>query len=173
MVHRLSLRKAVIRKHVGTGLMTWFGNLTSAYGRSKFHGATQPPYLGDDGSYHPPPLYGDGTTIETKYLELALQIAESSQVMIKWEQGDIVLLDVSQHTFSWWAMWPWHECWSSYSNRIMQWCTLGHLGKDNVQCWRLCGIRMVGLMTLRREGRSWNLVLEDLLRLHMVYPPKS
>lgn len=35
--------------------------------------------------------------IESKYLDLALSIAESSQVLMKWEQGDVVLLDVSRH----------------------------------------------------------------------------
>ncbi|ROW09883.1 hypothetical protein VPNG_06279 [Cytospora leucostoma] len=84
----------IIRKNEDYGLTTWFGNLTSAWGRSKHHGATEPPYRGDDGSYHPPPLYGDGTVIESDYLDLALAIAESSQVLIKWEQGDVVLLDM-------------------------------------------------------------------------------
>ncbi|KUI61243.1 hypothetical protein VP1G_08419 [Cytospora mali] len=83
----------IIRKHEDFGLTTWFGNLTSAWGRSKHHGATRPPYRGDDGSYHPPPLYGDGTIIESHYLDLALAIAESSQVLVEWEQGDVVLLD--------------------------------------------------------------------------------
>ena len=85
----------VIRKHEHLGLTTWFGNLTSAYGRSRHHGATEPPYFGDDGSYHPPPEYGDGTPIEREYLELALSIAEASQVLVKWKVGDVVLLDVS------------------------------------------------------------------------------
>ncbi|TVY20316.1 Clavaminate synthase-like protein [Lachnellula arida] len=76
-----------------TGLTTFFGNLTSAYGRSKHHGATEPPFLGDDGGYHPLPTYGDGSPIPTKYLELALSIAETSQVLIKWTPGDLILLD--------------------------------------------------------------------------------
>jgi hypothetical protein len=87
---------AVIRIHKETGLTTWFGNVTSAWGRSTHHGATEPPFRGDDDSYHPPPLYGDGEQIEKKYLDLALHIAESSQVLVKWEKGDVVLLDVSQ-----------------------------------------------------------------------------
>lgn len=85
----------VIRIHKDTGLTTWFGNVTSAWGRSTHHGATEPPFRGDDDSYHPPPLYGDGEQIEKKYLDLALHIAESSQVLVKWEKGDVVLLDVS------------------------------------------------------------------------------
>ncbi|KAK6957278.1 hypothetical protein Daesc_000060 [Daldinia eschscholtzii] len=83
----------IIRKHEDTGLPTWFGNLTSAWGRSKYHGATEPPYRGDDDSYHPPPEYGDGTPIEKEYLDLALSLAESLQVLVKWQLGDIVLLD--------------------------------------------------------------------------------
>ncbi|KAL5374054.1 hypothetical protein DPSP01_012235 [Paraphaeosphaeria sporulosa] len=83
----------IIRKHLPTGLTTWFGNLTSAYGRARHHGATQPPYRGDDGSYHPPPIYGDGTVIATEDLELALNIAEEMQVDLLWEKGDVVLLD--------------------------------------------------------------------------------
>ncbi|KPM38724.1 hypothetical protein AK830_g7842 [Neonectria ditissima] len=83
----------LIRIHKETGLATWFGNVTSAWGRSTHHGATEPPFKGDDGSYHPPPQYGDGEEIEKKNLDLALSIAESSQVLVKWEQGDLVLLD--------------------------------------------------------------------------------
>ncbi|KAJ4295567.1 hypothetical protein N0V90_007580 [Kalmusia sp. IMI 367209] len=83
----------IIRKHLSTGLTTWFGNLTSAYGRARHHGATAPPYRGDDDSYHPPPLYGDGSIIATEDLELALSIAEDMQVDVEWEKGDIVLLD--------------------------------------------------------------------------------
>lgn len=83
----------IIRKHLATGLTTWFGNLTSAYGRSRHHGATEPPFRGDDGSYHPLPTYGDGSPIETADLELALSIAEDMQVDIIWQRGDLVLLD--------------------------------------------------------------------------------
>lgn len=95
---RANSATTVIRKHEDYGLTTWFGNLTSAWGRSRHHGATQPPYRGDDGSYHPPPLYGDGSVIEGKYLDLSLSLAEASQVLVKWEQGDVVLLDVSCHS---------------------------------------------------------------------------
>lgn len=83
----------IIRKHVATGLTTWFGNLTSAYGRSRHHGATEPPFRGDDGSYHPLPTYGDGSLIGTADLELALGIAEDMQVDVEWQKGDVVLLD--------------------------------------------------------------------------------
>ncbi|UPX16441.1 uncharacterized protein EKO05_0006840 [Ascochyta rabiei] len=83
----------IIRQHTSTGLPTWFGNLTSAYGRSRHHGATEPPFLGDDGAYHPLPTYGDGSPIATTDLELALNLAEEMQVDIEWQEGDVVLLD--------------------------------------------------------------------------------
>ena len=57
----------IIRKHVATGSTTWFGNLTSAYGRSRHHSATEPPFRGYDGSCHPLPTYGDGSHIELLY----------------------------------------------------------------------------------------------------------
>jgi alpha-ketoglutarate-dependent taurine dioxygenase len=91
----IRLTRSVIRKHSTYQLPTWFGNLTSAWGRSRHHGATKPPFLGDDGGYHPLPEYGDGEPIEIEYLDLALSIAESLQVDIQWQQGDIVLIDVS------------------------------------------------------------------------------
>lgn len=69
--------------------------MTSAWGRSRHHGATEPPFLGDDGAYHPLPEYGDGEPIEIEYLNLALSVAESLQVDIHWQQGDIILIDVS------------------------------------------------------------------------------
>lgn len=67
--------------------------MTSAYGRSRHHGATKPPFRGDDGSYHPLPTYGDGSAIDTEHLELALNIAEDMQVDVEWQKGDLVLLD--------------------------------------------------------------------------------
>lgn len=53
----------------------------------------QPPFQGDDGSYHPLPTYGDGSPIDKSHLELALNIAEEMQVGIHWQKGDVVLID--------------------------------------------------------------------------------
>lgn len=75
----------IIREHTSTGLPTWFGNLTSAYGRSRHHG--------DDGLYHPLPTYGDDSLIATVDLMLALNLVEEMQVDIEWQKGDIVLID--------------------------------------------------------------------------------
>ncbi|GKT49484.1 clavaminate synthase-like protein At3g21360 [Colletotrichum spaethianum] len=71
----------------------FFGNVTSAWGRSRHHGATRPPFQGDDGSYHPPPTYGDGTPIDLEDLDLLLKLAEDGAVDVEWEKGDLVLLD--------------------------------------------------------------------------------
>ncbi|BGP45068.1 hypothetical protein JCM10450v2_000885 [Rhodotorula kratochvilovae] len=86
-------RVPVIRKHHATGLPTFFGNLISAYARAKHHHALSPPYLGDDGGYHPIPLYGDGTSIAVSDLEIANQIIEETKAVVKWEQGDVLILD--------------------------------------------------------------------------------
>jgi alpha-ketoglutarate-dependent taurine dioxygenase len=83
-----------IRIHSATGATVFFGNLTSAWGRSRHHGATRPPFQGDDGSYHPPPQFGDGTPMKVEDLDLLLDIAEQGAVDVEWQQGDLVLLDV-------------------------------------------------------------------------------
>ncbi|GJN91803.1 hypothetical protein Rhopal_004826-T1 [Rhodotorula paludigena] len=86
-------RVPVIRTHHKTGASTFFGNLISAYARAKHHGALEPPYLGDDGGYHPIPYYGDGTTIDVADLEIANQIIEETKADVKWQQGDVLILD--------------------------------------------------------------------------------
>lgn len=141
----------MIRKHKSTGRTTFFGNVTSAYGRSKYHGATAPPYLGDDGSYHPLPTYGDGSPIENKYLDLALSLAESSQVLVNWQEGDIVLLDVCPHPFP--AILNELVFMLTVLHRIMQLCTLGLHGRVRGLSWQLYGMKMEELMTLRKERR--------------------
>ncbi|KAL2207086.1 Clavaminate synthase-like protein, partial [Sarocladium strictum] len=82
-----------IRIHSPSDATVFFGNLTSAWGRSRHHGATRPPFQGDDGSYHPPPQFGDGTAMDVEDLDLLLDIAEQGAVDVVWQQGDLVLLD--------------------------------------------------------------------------------
>ncbi|KAL3492441.1 hypothetical protein BJX62DRAFT_250638 [Aspergillus germanicus] len=82
-----------IRIHNSTGLAVFFGNITSAWGRSRHHGATRPPFQGDDGSYHPPPQFGDGSPMDVDDLDALLDIAEGSAVNVEWEEGDLVILD--------------------------------------------------------------------------------
>ncbi|KXH66029.1 hypothetical protein CSAL01_05825 [Colletotrichum salicis] len=84
-----------VRIHDPTGARVFFGNVTSAWGRSRHHGATRPPFRGDDGSYHPPPTYGDGTPIDVDDLDLLLKLAEEGAIDVEWQKGDLVLLDMS------------------------------------------------------------------------------
>jgi hypothetical protein len=87
-----------IRIHNPTGLAVFFGNITSAWGRSRHHGATRPPFRGDDGSYHPPPQFGDGSPIHVDDLDTLLDIAQDGAVNVEWEEGDLVILDVRGST---------------------------------------------------------------------------
>ncbi|KAL4784580.1 hypothetical protein BJX76DRAFT_367559 [Aspergillus varians] len=82
-----------IRLHHPTGAAVFFGNITSAWGRSRHHGATRSPFLGDDGSYHPPPQFGDGTPMSVEDLDILLDVAEDSAVNVEWQEGDLVILD--------------------------------------------------------------------------------
>ncbi|KAL4960103.1 uncharacterized protein BDV14DRAFT_205032 [Aspergillus stella-maris] len=103
----LSVTHAVpaICLHQPTGAAVFFGNITSAWGRSRYHGATRPPFQGDDGSYHPPPQFGDGTPMKVEDLDLLLDIAEEGAIEVHWEQGDLVMLDnyAVQHSRQPWA----------------------------------------------------------------------
>ncbi|KAL3481523.1 hypothetical protein BJX99DRAFT_253447 [Aspergillus californicus] len=87
---------AAIRLHQPTGAAVFFGNITSAWSRSRYHGATRPPFCGDDGSYHPPPQFGDRIPMEVQDLDILLSIAEEGAIDIVWEKGDLVILDVRQ-----------------------------------------------------------------------------
>lgn len=60
---------------------------------AEHHHALLPPFLGDDGGYHPLPLYGDGSTIDVADLETLNQIIESIKAVVKWDQGDVLILD--------------------------------------------------------------------------------
>ncbi|GAA5872282.1 hypothetical protein JCM8547_004800 [Rhodosporidiobolus lusitaniae] len=86
-------RVPIIRAHHATGRRVFFGNLISAYARAKHHSALLPPYLGDDGGFHPPPQYGDGSYIDVSNLDIANQIAEETKSVVKWQQGDVLILD--------------------------------------------------------------------------------
>ncbi|KAF9019646.1 Clavaminate synthase-like protein [Hymenopellis radicata] len=76
-----------------TGLPVFFGNLISAYGRSKHHKALEPPFLGDDGGYHPLPTHGDGGVIPVEWMEIADRIVHETRALVKWDKGDVVVFD--------------------------------------------------------------------------------
>lgn len=60
-----------------------------------FHNALSPPHLGTDGAFHPVPLYGDGSPIDLEDLDKAAHIVNETRVLVKWEDGDVLILDVS------------------------------------------------------------------------------
>jgi hypothetical protein len=60
-----------------------------------FHDALSPPHLGKDGAYHPVPLYGDGSPINLEDLDQAANIVNETRSLVKWEEGDVLILDVS------------------------------------------------------------------------------
>jgi hypothetical protein len=60
-----------------------------------YHHALEPPHLGRDGAYHPAPTYGDGSPIELRHLEEAAKIVDETRSLVKWKDGDVLVLDVS------------------------------------------------------------------------------
>ncbi|GAA5863625.1 hypothetical protein JCM8547_003672 [Rhodosporidiobolus lusitaniae] len=89
VTHRLS----VVRRDPHSRLPILFGNLCSFYLLAKKWDSFEPPYLGKDGAYHPPPLFGDGTPIPREYLEKLVEIIYDVRVLVKYELGDVLILD--------------------------------------------------------------------------------
>ncbi|GAA6038829.1 hypothetical protein JCM8097_002916 [Rhodosporidiobolus ruineniae] len=89
VTHRLS----IVRRAPGTGQPIFFGNLASMAALAKKWNALEPPHLGTDGAYHHLPTYGDGTPIPTPFLEKLLEVIYDVRVLVKWELGDVLLLD--------------------------------------------------------------------------------
>jgi hypothetical protein len=82
-----------LRRHPATGKPVWFNSLAGRYGTAKDRGATDPPYIGDDGMAFPPAMYEDGTPLEKKYLHRMWEISNEIQVLVKTEPGDLALVD--------------------------------------------------------------------------------
>ncbi|GAA5915368.1 hypothetical protein JCM6882_000234 [Rhodosporidiobolus microsporus] len=89
VTHRLS----IIRRDPFSKLPIVFGNLASMTALAKKWDALEPPHLGTDGAYHHLPTYGDGTPIPTKYLERLLEMVYDVQAYVKYELGDVLLMD--------------------------------------------------------------------------------
>jgi len=81
------------RRHPATGLPTWFSSMPGRYGTAYDRGATDPPYIGDDGMAYPPHVYTDGTPIPKKYLHRMWELSKEIQVLIKAQAGDLILCD--------------------------------------------------------------------------------
>lgn len=63
----------------------------------EYFNAIEPPYLGTDDGYHPLPRYGDGSVINIDHLEQAAEIVRQTHVLVAWQQGDVLVLDVSAY----------------------------------------------------------------------------
>jgi len=82
-----------IRRHPATKRPVWFNSLAGRYGTALDRGATDPPYIGDDGMAFPPATYRDGTPLEKKYLHRMWEISNEIQVPVKTQPGDLALVD--------------------------------------------------------------------------------
>jgi translation initiation factor IF-1 len=92
------------RRHPATGKPLFFSSIPGRYGTALDRGATDPPYIGDDGMAFPPATWTDGEAIPKKYLHRAWEISNECQVAIKMEPGDVALVDNYQTTH---ARAPW------------------------------------------------------------------
>ncbi|KAL3474473.1 Clavaminate synthase-like protein [Aspergillus californicus] len=93
-----------VRRHPATNRAVFFNSLAGRYGTAYDRGATEPPYMGDDGMAFPPATYADGTAIPNKYLHRTWEITQESAVKCKLQEGDLVLVDNYQVTH---ARAPW------------------------------------------------------------------
>jgi hypothetical protein len=82
-----------VRRHPATGKPVFFNSLAGRYGTAYDRGATDPPYIGDDGMAFPPATYRDGTTIPKEYLHRTWEISQEIAVLIKTQPGDLALVD--------------------------------------------------------------------------------
>jgi hypothetical protein len=82
-----------VRRHPATGRPVWFNSLAGRYGTAMDRGATDPPYIGDDGMAFPPATFTDGTSLPKKYLHRMWEISQEIAVLIKTQPGDLALVD--------------------------------------------------------------------------------
>ncbi|KAF1847346.1 taud/tfda taurine catabolism dioxygenase [Cucurbitaria berberidis CBS 394.84] len=72
---------------------TFFNGLAGVYGRGRDNHALEAPHKGDDGKYHLPTTYGDGSPIPTEYLERLLEISDEIGFLVPWQEGDVALIN--------------------------------------------------------------------------------
>lgn len=112
-------RLPAIRRIASTGKPTFFNGFAGVYGRARDNHALEAPYKGDDGKYHLPTTYGDGSEIPIKYLDRLLEISDEIGFLVPWQEGDVALIDnfTVQHARSPWvgkrsllvSLWDGHE----------------------------------------------------------------
>lgn len=82
-----------VRRHPATGKPVWFNSLAGRYGTAMDRGATNPPYVGDDGMAFPPSTFRDGSVIPKKYLHRMWELSQEIAVLVKTQAGDLALVD--------------------------------------------------------------------------------
>ncbi|KAG9571375.1 hypothetical protein KCU71_g196, partial [Aureobasidium melanogenum] len=82
-----------VRRSPATGRPVFFNSLAGRYGTAFDRGATDPPYVGDDGMTFMPPTYADGEPVPKKYLHRVWELSKELQVMVKTIPGDFALVD--------------------------------------------------------------------------------
>jgi alpha-ketoglutarate-dependent taurine dioxygenase len=82
-----------ISRHPATKKPVWFNSMAGRYGTALDRGATDPPYIGDDGMAFPPATYRDGSPIPKDYLHRMWEISTEILVKVKTEPGDMALVD--------------------------------------------------------------------------------
>ncbi|KAL0253471.1 hypothetical protein SLS55_010450 [Diplodia seriata] len=107
---RVWQRLPAVRPHPRTGQLSFFNNAVSRFLNAERAGTLLPPHLvreeeggdGDDhppiygrGRYQPPAFYGDGGLIPREYFDSAVRFIEETRALVKWAEGDVLLLDVS------------------------------------------------------------------------------
>jgi hypothetical protein len=60
-----------------------------------YHYVLSPPHLGVDGACHPLSPYGDGSSINLDHLDKTAKTVQETWFLVKWENGDVLILDVS------------------------------------------------------------------------------
>lgn len=82
-----------IRTHPHTGEEMFFNNCVSRFLNAIREGTLEHPYRNGRGEYIPPCFYGDGSEIPREYLDSAVEFIQRSRAMVRWERGDVVLID--------------------------------------------------------------------------------
>ncbi|KAF2682277.1 Clavaminate synthase-like protein [Lentithecium fluviatile CBS 122367] len=82
-----------IRPHPRTGLPAFFNNAVSWFLKAVDAGTVDPPHVDRYGQYRLPAYYGDGSLIPREYFESAVQFIRETRAAVRWEKGNVLLLD--------------------------------------------------------------------------------
>lgn len=88
-----------VRPHPHTGELAFFNNAVSRFLNALAADTLLPPHINKDGAYQPPAFYGDGSLIPGEYFESAFEFIKQTRALVKWTKGDVILLDVSCHSY--------------------------------------------------------------------------